>query len=65
MVCQDADIVGAEVMGIAIIPVDRIMGGKVYDEWIKLEDAMGKVGRQQQHLQPAAAPLASSARRQQ
>jgi hypothetical protein len=41
---QDADIVGAEYMGQASIPVEMIIGGKTFDKWLKLEDQMGKVG---------------------
>ncbi|WIA08753.1 hypothetical protein OEZ85_008176 [Tetradesmus obliquus] len=39
---KDADIVGAEYMGQASIPVEMIIGGKLFDKWLKLEDQMGK-----------------------
>jgi hypothetical protein len=30
---QDADVVGAELLGCATIPVDSIAGGQTFDEW--------------------------------
>lgn len=43
---QDADIVGAEYLGQASIPVSSILDGRVFDDWLHLTDPAGKpVGR--------------------
>jgi hypothetical protein len=38
---QDADVVGAELLGCATIPVDAIAGGQPYDAWLALTDKAG------------------------
>jgi hypothetical protein len=38
---QDADVVGADFLGQAVLPVAEIMDGKVHDKWLKLTDATG------------------------
>lgn len=40
-VVQDADVVGADFLGQAIIPVSGIMDGQVHDIWVDLTDATG------------------------
>eukprot|EP00775_Hariotina_reticulata_P006308 gene6308-6543_t len=39
---KDADVVGAQYLGEVTIPVERILGGEVLDEWLPLTDATGK-----------------------
>lgn len=39
---QDADLVGAEYLGHASIPVTRILDGRIYDDWLPLTDQQGK-----------------------
>lgn len=41
-VWQDADVVGAEYLGEALIPVEKLLGGGVFDEWLPLTDPTGK-----------------------
>lgn len=38
---QDADRVGAEFLGMAVIPVKDILGGQLYDQWLDLVDKTG------------------------
>jgi hypothetical protein len=38
---QDADRVGAEFLGMAVISVKEILGGQPYDQWLDLVDKTG------------------------
>lgn len=38
---QDADVVGADFLGQAIIPVSDVVGGQPYDAWLDLTDLTG------------------------
>jgi hypothetical protein len=38
---QDADVVGADFLGQAVIPVSSIINGQLHDEWLQLTDATG------------------------
>lgn len=40
---QDADIVGSDFLGQAVIPVSSILGGQVLDTWLELTDTSGNV----------------------
>lgn len=40
---QDADVVGADYLGEAVIPVSDILGGQVLDRWYELTDSGGNV----------------------
>ena len=40
---QDADVVGADFLGQAVIPVSEVVGGKVLDTWVELTDTAGNV----------------------
>eukprot|EP00878_Enallax_costatus_P045351 GHUV01054542.1.p1 GENE.GHUV01054542.1~~GHUV01054542.1.p1 ORF type:complete len:126 (-),score=31.28 GHUV01054542.1:2-379(-) len=43
---QDADIMGAEYLGQATIPISSILQGRVFRDWLLLSDTAGKpVGR--------------------
>ena len=38
---QDADVVGADFLGQAVIPVSDIIGGQLFDGWLDLTDSSG------------------------
>eukprot|EP00878_Enallax_costatus_P010831 GHUV01011310.1.p1 GENE.GHUV01011310.1~~GHUV01011310.1.p1 ORF type:complete len:894 (+),score=260.77 GHUV01011310.1:345-3026(+) len=40
---QDADVVGADFLGQAVIPVSEVIDGKVLDTWLELTDTAGNV----------------------
>jgi hypothetical protein len=39
---QDADVVGADFLGQAVIPVGDIIGGQPFDQWLDLTDYSGQ-----------------------
>lgn len=38
---QDADVVGADFLGQAIIPVSEVIKGQLFDQWLELTDQTG------------------------